>query len=213
MLELEFRMRAADGKWRTIRSADRVFSRDASGRVATHVGVLHDITDWREAEKRAFELRLERERMRVNAEFIANSSHELRTPLTVISSAAYVMSRADDPAIRKGRLSEIEQQIVHLTKLVDDLQTLASLDAGPMHALTEVDLNGVVRDALAVVGAIGLRVPPQLDLAPSLPPIVGDQHLLTQACRHVIQNAYLFSPADKPIEIAPTQRLRTSLSA
>lgn len=201
VLELEFRMRAADGTWRTMRSADRVFSRNALGEVETHVGVLHDITDWREAERRAFELRLERERMRINAEFIANSSHELRTPLTVVSSAAYIMSRAEDPAVRQSRLMEIEQQIVHLSKLVDDLQTLASLDAGPMHALTEIDLNSVIHDALIVAGAAEFQAPPLLDLASDMPSIVGDRHLLIQACRHVIQNASLFSPADQPIEI------------
>lgn len=202
MLELEFRMRAADGTWRTIRSVDRVFSRDASGRVASHVGVLHDITDWREAEKRAFQLHLERERMRVNAEFIANSSHELRTPLTVIAGTAYLMSRSDDPAARAKRLAEIEKQIAHLTKLVDDLQTLATLDAEPMHVLSEVDLNRVVHNALQMCDMAALRVAPRLNLADVLPLIPGDEHLLTQACRNVIQNAFLYSPSDSPIDIS-----------
>ena len=51
VLEIEYRMRHADGSWRTLRSYERVFLRNADGSLKQKVGVALDITDRKEAEK------------------------------------------------------------------------------------------------------------------------------------------------------------------
>lgn len=50
--EWEYRLRAADGEWRWLRSRETVFERDGSGRPARILGSARDITDQRYAEAR-----------------------------------------------------------------------------------------------------------------------------------------------------------------
>jgi PAS domain S-box-containing protein len=51
ILEMEYRMRHADGEWRWLSSRDAVFSRNANGRVKQTIGTVQDITDRKQAEE------------------------------------------------------------------------------------------------------------------------------------------------------------------
>ncbi|MBD2198225.1 MULTISPECIES: PAS domain-containing protein [Calothrix] len=51
IIELEYRMRHADGNWRWLYSRDAVFSRDAEGQVLQIIGTAQDITDRKLAEQ------------------------------------------------------------------------------------------------------------------------------------------------------------------
>ena len=62
VLEIEYRMRHADGTWRWLHSRDVVFARDAGGAAAQILGLAQDVTERRRAEEalRTSEARLER---------------------------------------------------------------------------------------------------------------------------------------------------------
>lgn len=51
VLEVEYRMRRADGEWRTLHGRDTVFARDDEGQVAQLIGTAHDVTRQRVAER------------------------------------------------------------------------------------------------------------------------------------------------------------------
>jgi signal transduction histidine kinase len=82
--------------------------------------------------------------------FIDDASHELRTPLAVLRGEIELAAQDDDlPTIRQGLHSALEATD-RLTRLGDNLLTLARADAGQLPAaLTEVDLLDAVRTAVA----------------------------------------------------------------
>jgi two-component system OmpR family sensor kinase len=82
--------------------------------------------------------------------FIDDASHELRTPLAVLRGEIELAAQDDDlPAIRHGLHSALEETD-RLTRLSDNLLTLARADAGQLRAgPTRVDLLDAVRAAVA----------------------------------------------------------------
>src|SRR5207302_193541 len=64
-------------------------------------------------------------------QFIADASHELRTPLTSIRTNAAVLERDDlAPGDRLDAAADITAEAARMSRLVEDLLTLARADAG-----------------------------------------------------------------------------------
>jgi signal transduction histidine kinase len=84
------------------------------------------------------------ERMR---HFLGDASHELRTPLTVLQGTSQVLLRQNnpDPAALRAGLTDIHEEAVRLSRLVDNLLTLTRLDEGqaldpqPVHVRSFLD--------------------------------------------------------------------------
>ncbi|MGH2516475.1 MAG: ATP-binding protein, partial [Ktedonobacterales bacterium] len=87
------------------------------------------------------------ERMR---QFIADASHELRTPLTSIRGFVDVLLRGakDDPATAEEVLIATRREAERMSRLVNDLLTLARLDVGRPMELQPVDTIGLVGEAV-----------------------------------------------------------------
>jgi two-component system, OmpR family, phosphate regulon sensor histidine kinase PhoR len=83
------------------------------------VVVLHDTTDVRQAEK-------------VRQEFVANVSHELKTPLAVIKSSVETLvdGAAEDPEACGMFLTQVTREADRLEALIQDLLSLARIEAG-----------------------------------------------------------------------------------
>ncbi len=87
------------------------------------------------------------ERMR---QFIADASHELRTPLTSIRGYTDVLLRgaAEDPATAAEVLGQVRREAERMSRLVNDLLTLARLDEGRLLELQPVDLATLAGEAV-----------------------------------------------------------------
>src|SRR5439155_19470928 len=74
--------------------------------------------------------------------FTADASHELRTPLTTIrNNAGFLVAHPDAaPTDREAALADIAGETERMSRLVDNLLTLARADAGQRLARTPVDL-------------------------------------------------------------------------
>jgi heavy metal sensor kinase len=127
---------------------------------------------------------------------VADASHELRTPLAAMRSEIDVSLRADDlpPAARRV-LESAREEVDRMTRTVDDLLVLASLDEGRLELLAEpLDLHDVVAhavsslDPLARTRGISLSVDGPAAIA------VGDADRLGHAVRNLVENAIKFSP-------------------
>jgi two-component system, OmpR family, phosphate regulon sensor histidine kinase PhoR len=112
--------------------------RDAGGGRDGFLFVFHEVTRLRHLEA-------------MRQEFVANVSHELRTPLSLIKSAAETMldSGQDDPAMRRRFLEIIDRHANRLTRLIDDLLLLSTLDSGRVRLeLQPISLRAAVQEVV-----------------------------------------------------------------
>ena len=97
----------------------------------------------------------QRASLRRQREFAADASHELRTPLTVIRSSVEHLGRhRDEPvAVVGSALEDIDDEVRHMTAIVEDLLLLARSDSGAV-ALEHipVDLGDVAADGASAMG-------------------------------------------------------------
>jgi two-component system OmpR family sensor kinase len=84
-------------------------------------------------------------------QFIADASHELRTPLTAIRGYSDVLLRGagrGDPAATEQVLQATRREAERMTRLVNDLLTLARLDEGRPLEKQSLDLIALVGEAV-----------------------------------------------------------------
>lgn len=120
--EKEFRLRAADGRYRIVLSRGRVVARDENGRALRVVGTLTDLTDRREAELRRLELDRAEAASRAKLAVLANVSHDLRTPLNaVLGFAQLLRQELGTPEVDRQReyLAGIERAGWELLDLIE----------------------------------------------------------------------------------------------
>lgn len=139
-------------------------------------------------------------------QFMADASHELRTPVTIARTAASValQQTSRDEAEYREALGIIEQEAARLSRIVDDLFTLARADAGnypvrrdPMY-LDEV-VDDVVRKARVVASTRGVTV--EAD-AEHPAPFTGDEDLVRRLLINIIDNAVRHSPEGGVVRVA-----------
>ncbi len=139
----------------------------------------------------------------VRRDFVANASHELRTPLTVI--AGYLETLDTDPEVPvalRGPLSEMRRQSDRMRALLDDLLSLARLDA------SEAELQGMPVDVPELLQQLQRDAkllatrPASIELSVESPlGIRGDRALLHSAFWNLIENAAKYTPSDGAVQL------------
>jgi two-component system OmpR family sensor kinase len=121
-------------------------------------------------------------------QFIADASHELRTPLTSIRTNAAVLQRADlAPGDRLDAAADITAEAARMSRLVEDLLTLARADAGVKLERSPLDLGGLAGD----VARQFRRANPERVVEDAIAPVevVGDRDALQQLLLVLLDNA------------------------
>lgn len=124
--------------------------------------------------------------------FTADAAHELRTPIAAIRAQAQVaMGSVDDAEERRHALNLTLEGCDRAARLVDQLLTLARLDA-PHAALPthSTDLCALARGVAADIAprAVALRQDLEL-LAPAACALAADDMLLRVLVRNLLENA------------------------
>ena len=150
--------------------------------------LLHDLT----AMKRAEEAR---------ADFVANASHELRTPLAAVSGFIDTLRghAKDDEVAREKFLGIMSVEASRMRRLIDDLLSLTRIELNEhVPPSGRVDVAGVVRDAVAVLGPLAEvdKVTISVEAAPNLPSVVGERDELIQLFQNLIHNAVKYGKPD-----------------
>lgn len=131
-------------------------------------------------------------------QFTADASHELRTPLTIIgleTDRALSTRRSTDEYQRALQVIHSENQF--MSQLVNELLTLARMDAGQVHLNCErLDLSDLALEIMERYAQIAAKKGIQLKTG-SLPelPIQGDRQYLTQMIGNLVDNAIKYTPA------------------
>lgn len=136
--------------------------------------------------------------------FTADAAHELRTPIAAIRAQAQVaLGAGGDTAQLQHALQATLAGCDRATRLVEQLLTLARLEAAPTASLCHVDLGAVVRSVAADLAPAALQRQQVLELdAEAETPVAGDGLLLGVLVRNLIDNALRYSPAGAAIHLA-----------
>ena len=134
-------------------------------------------------------------------QFAADASHELRTPLTTIRGYAELYRQgALGPDRLPNAMRRIEQEAERMSSLVAELLELARLDRHSSLDLTETDLAGLVRDAVADAQAVEPDRPVNARTPPSLV-VVADEPRIRQVLANLLGNVREHTPPVTPVAV------------
>ena len=141
----------------------------------------------------------QRAALRRQREFAADASHELRTPLTVIrSSVDHLRRHRGEPVDAVGTaLEDIDDEVEHLTSMVEDLLLLARSDSGAIELEhVPVDLGDVAADGASALGKPATDRGVRVEVDPQPAVVSGDPARLRQLVMILVDNAIRHSPTD-----------------
>ncbi|NDJ76785.1 MAG: PAS domain S-box protein [Chloroflexi bacterium] len=184
----------------------RVRSVPYQGRMM-RVATVRDMTQQRQAEQQRVQLALEKRRVQLLTDFITNATHEFRTPLSVIDTRTYLLQKTTEEEQLHSYAADISEQVHNLSGLVDDLIVMSRLDSDARLDHKPLNVNMLV-EWLSVnlserLAAENLTL--ELDLAPTLPPVLGDANRLSAAFGKIVDNARRYTPPGGTITIQTRQ--------
>ena len=176
----------------------RLPQKDKTGQSRGTVALIRDITE---------QERLERTRH----DYVANISHELRTPLASIRGLGEglrdgLVTEAED---RKRYYNIIVQEVTRLSRLVNDMLELSSLQSNPAaFEMEKVDPNELIYDLHDRNGSLfaekGLDFIRSLPEEP-LPDILSNEDRLSQVLTIFLDNARKYTPEGGSVTLGAEQ--------
>jgi two-component system OmpR family sensor kinase/two-component system sensor histidine kinase BaeS len=150
----------------------------------------------------------------VRRDMTADIAHELRTPLAVMRGNLEAMQDGVYP-LDVEHLNPVLNQVNLLTRLVDDLRTLALAEAGqlPLNKRS-TDLAALLRETLTSFEsqATAQQVTLPAEIAADLPPIEIDPDRMRQTIGILISNALRYTPPQGSITVtARSDRARVTI--
>jgi PAS domain S-box-containing protein len=162
----EFPLFTKDGK-RVMVLLNSSSRKNTNGKIIGVLGVGQDITELvgyrNELELKVNErtlelnqaLKKEKSLNELKSRFVSTASHEFRTPLSSISFAAGSIIKywaKMEPAMIKKKLNKIEDQVLHMTKLLDDILIVGQAEAGKMRNIPlSINLGNFINEIILEV--------------------------------------------------------------
>jgi signal transduction histidine kinase len=142
------------------------------------------------------------------SQFAADASHELRTPLAVIrTTAELALRRSRPPESYRESLTEIVAEAERMTRLVEDLLTLArsGTEASQMPR-SPLDLNGLLREVSTELHSLAesrqIRIETQFTERPAV--VSGNRAALRRLFVILLDNAIKYSLPGAGVRLALT---------
>lgn len=142
-------------------------------------------------------------------QFMADASHELRTPLSVMHTTAEVtleQPRRTESEYRDA-LKMMDTQVRRLSRIVEDMFTLARADAGrrPLHP-SDFYLDELISETTQAARMLAARKEVSVEVATEEDvPFRGDEGLLRQMLLNLLDNAIRYTPAGGRVRVGLTQ--------
>jgi signal transduction histidine kinase len=141
----------------------------------------------------------------LRADFVALVSHELRSPMAAVIGSARTLQhrwRDLDEDQREAFLSLIDRELSRLATLVKDVLDTSRIEAGTFpYTFADVDLDGLLREAVGAA-ALGQRdVQLQVQIPSELPHVWGDADRLRQLVDNLISNALKWSRSGAEVTV------------
>jgi signal transduction histidine kinase len=119
-------------------------------------------------------------------DFVSDASHELRTPLAVLRAQVELLDRETDEHKRHEGTVTLLRRLDELDRLVGDMLTLASAEAGQLIEPVTIELDDFFEDLRRDLPLFGDR---NFELQPVEGTLQADPDRLTQVLRNLVRNA------------------------
>ncbi len=209
---IEYRVPHPDNKvlWVAARGRGQF---DAAGNMTGMLGVLQDITERKQTERRRDELleseraaRAEAERAsRLKDDFLATVSHELRTPLNAILGYSQLLRAGSGLSSDSLEgIEVIERNARALAQIVDDILDMSRIINGKLRLEVQpLQLRKIVETAMQTVHtsaqAKGIRLIQVIDGPAGT--VDGDASRLLQVIWNLLSNAIKFTPRGGTVRV------------
>jgi two-component system, OmpR family, phosphate regulon sensor histidine kinase PhoR len=156
--------------------------------------VFHDVTRLKKLEQ-------------MRTDFVANVTHEIRTPLTAIIGFLQTLlaGALDDLETARKFLQTIANNAERLSRLVDDLLTLSSIELNETTLnLEPLSLDALIRTVLPMVEAAAdeKKIALDVQIPERVPKILADRDRAAQVLMNVLHNAVKFTPHEGRVTIS-----------
>jgi heavy metal sensor kinase len=140
--------------------------------------------------------------------FTADVSHELRTPLTALRTVGEVALRGNHDAHGyREVIGSMLEEVDRLTRLTDELLTLARADAGEAKLRLEpVDLGVLAREVAGHLSVLAEEKEQRLDVDVAPLNVQADRTVLRQALVNLAVNAIKYAPEHTRVRLATGRR-------
>jgi signal transduction histidine kinase len=141
--------------------------------------------------------------------FTTDAAHELRTPIAIIrSTAELALRRERDVRSYQASLAAIQQETVHLTRLVEDLMWLARYDAQADSEVGTLAINEIVSEACGAVTPLaeqhGIVLDKDIRLDGAI--VLGNRLALRRLFLILLDNALKFTPDDEVVRVVAAEQ-------
>lgn len=140
----------------------------------------------------------------VRRNLVADVSHELRTPITILRGKLDLFQHEGRP-IDPENLLPIQDELIRLTRLVDDLHQLSLAEASKLQLdLKSTDLTALLPRVIERLrnDADANHISISFNAEPDIPTVRIDQHRMIQVFLNLIGNAVRYTPAGGSVSIA-----------
>lgn len=144
-------------------------------------------------------------------EFVVNASHELRTPVTIAQGELDLLRRDAEPAER-DRIDLVRRELRTMERLVGELLTLASEEAGSGSRPVPVPIEDLLSDVRRDAPLLGPR---RYEVSGAGGTVLADPDQLAQVFRNLLKNAVAHTDEGGDIRvqaIAAGDRVRFEIS-
>jgi signal transduction histidine kinase len=131
-------------------------------------------------------------------DFVSDASHELRTPLSVVRAQVELLDRETDEQRRKEGTATLLRRLDEMDRLVADMLTLASAEAGRLVEPQPIDLTDYFEDLRRDLPLFGER---DFHLDGVGGTLHADPDRLTQVLRNLVRNAVSHTQPDDRIDV------------
>ena len=129
---------------------------------------------------------------------MSDASHELRTPLSVLRAQVELLDRETDERMRHEGTATLLRRLDELDRLVGDMLTLASAEAGELIEPRPIDLSDFFEDVRRDLPLFGER---RFRVEPVEGTLDADPDRLAQVLRNLVRNAVAHTNPGDRVEV------------